>query len=193
MSAGTWTLALGAAWPAWQQAIGQQGWQAGLVGLAYGSVGLLCAARGHASRHAFGHGLAWKGAAVALIAIALTGWLAVDRLLVGVMRHVALAQGWYAERRAWQGVVITLCGIAAVAALRAAKPRLASADAATRWAATGLGLVLAVALLRGVSLHATDLWLQTRLAGLSVGRWVEALGLCGIAAAATRTWPVNGR
>ncbi|MCB1998425.1 MAG: hypothetical protein H6933_07660 [Burkholderiaceae bacterium] len=125
--------------------------------------------------------------------IALTSWLAIDRLLVLVMRDLAQAQGWYAQRRVWQVLVLALGGGVALVAVLRARGLLASADAATRWAAAGVILVTLVALLRLVSLHATDLWLQARLAGLSAGRWVEALGLCMTVAGVVRTWPVNGR
>ena len=187
-----WALAWETALPAWQASLRQHGAHVALVTAAYASLGLLCLARGHALRRGGDTGPAWTGAGAALLLVALVGWFALDQLLVLMARVLASEAGWYGQRRLWQGVAIGVCASVALAAAARARPILQRMEAPTRWAAAGLALVLAVALLRMVSLHATDLWLQTRLVGISVGRWIELIGLGGVGVGVTRTWPARG-
>ncbi|MCU0756718.1 MAG: hypothetical protein MUE46_16660 [Xanthomonadales bacterium] len=124
---------------------------------------------------------------------ALYGLLALDAVLqlhvpwVQLMRHAWLQAGHYEARRSAQvvvlglGLVLALGGIAGLQArLRADWPALAPLLA-------GTALLLGVTALRWLSFHATDQLLSWRLAGVSLGRGLELLGLL-LAAGALLHW-----
>ena len=143
----------------------------------------------------------WRAASALLLVLALNALLHADRLLVLALRDAARAGGWYAWRRPLQGAALAaLFLVTLLAWLRGRRLHEAAvasrhADGSRRRHAArpgqvlgwgGLSLLLALAAVRLVSLHHTDLVLDHRLLGLSVGRWIEATGLLALAAGAVR-------
>lgn len=188
-----WTEAWTAALPLWLAAVRRTGGNPMTVAAAQSATAVLCLLAGRAGRNAGAREAAvgpwWTPAGAALLLLALNTLFSLDLLLVELLRGVARGAGWYEARRSLQvAALLVLAGAGLLAWARWA-----------RWAAlrvrptpgqhalfTGLALLAGVAALRAVSLHATDEWLATRLAGLSLGRGLEALGLGLAAFAAVR-------
>ena len=177
---------LDTAWWSWQAALASSD---GHVRLAVALACAGCAAMGvvasAAARQMGDDGRPWAAAAVLLLVLGVDALYRLDLLAVGLLRELSRAQGWYAQRRLLQAplaAAVAAGGLLGVWQLRrrGAERRLDGP------ALAGLALLLTLALLRGVSLHATDLWLQARVAGISVGRHLEALALALFALAALR-------
>ena len=176
-STALWTHAWASALPVWQAAVRQSGWHPVVAAAATAAISLLCLAAGR-SAHAAGHaGVIWFMAVATLLLLALNTLFTFDLLVVGLMRGVARATGWYEARRDVQALALVAIGTAGLATWGALRHRRVLAAPATRWLLTGLAVLAGLATLRAVSLHATDGLLNTRLAGLTVGRLSEALGL----------------
>jgi hypothetical protein len=114
--------------------------------------------------------------------------------VVLALRDVAHAAGWYAQRRPLQwtmlGVLLSAAGFALPAAVRFTRHRV---SAGLYPALAGLCLLATLLGLRLVSLHHTDFVLDFRLAGLSLGRWIEwlAVGLVMFSALGAMADPVR--
>lgn len=172
-----WTEAWQAALPVWGHAVRHAGWHPLLVAAAQSTAGLLCLAIGRAERAADGAVLVWNAAAVTLLALALNTLFALDLLAVQVLRNLAHLQGWHDSRRQVQAVVLALLGMLALKAALHLGQRIDLRADGLRWLVPGLVVLVVLAVLRGVSLHVTDAFIQGRLAGMSVGRLLDALGL----------------
>lgn len=178
------TTAWATALPVWEKAVGLSGWHPVAAATAQAAVALLClTARDHGRRHGEASP-AWTMAAAALLLLAINTLLAFDLLFVVWMRGVARALGWYEARRGLQVLALVAIGMAAVAAWKPLRLWLAQAEPVSPRLLAGLALLLALAALRLVSLHATDVFINTTLAGLTLGRLVEALGLGLVASGA---------
>lgn len=190
-TAGAWIESLNAVEPAWRATVRHGSWHLPVLAAAYAGVGLSCVAIGQSARRAGATGTGWLAIGAVLSSLSVMSLFALDQLLLLLARDVARQQGWYETRRVWQAAAIVVLVAAAwvVAAWR--KVRLTDGESACRWAACGVGAILAVTALRIVSLHACDAVLQARLAGVSVGRLVELLGLCCVVAGAR--WQLRAR
>ena len=180
-SSSLWTDAWQTAMPVWSQVLRQAGWHPVLVAAVQAATGLLCLAIGRAGHAADGASLVWHASAVALLLLALNTLFALDLLAVQVLRHLAHLQGWRGGRRRIQALVLVLLGVSALVATLRLAQRVDLFVGALRWLVPGVALLLTVAALRAVSLHGTDALLQVRLAGISAGRLLDALGLTLVA------------
>lgn len=177
-----WIEAWQAALPVWGHAVRHAGWHPALVAVAQATAGLLCLAIGRAGQAAVGAVLVWQAAAAALLLLALNTLFALDLLAVQVLRNLALLQGWHDHRRQLQVLVLAGLGLLALqAALHLGRQLDWRADG-LRWLVPGLVVLVVLAVLRGVSLHGTDAVLHGRIAGVSIGRLLDALGLALVAA-----------
>ena len=96
-----------------------------------------------------------------------------------------------ARRRQWHRNCVAI-GLAAVAVWTLKRHSHASAAPGTPWLLAGLAVLGCLATLRVVSLHATDELINSRLAGLSLGRLIDAVGLGLVAAGAWRGLRATG-
>jgi hypothetical protein len=152
-------------------------WHPVPTALALATAGFACAAVWHSCRDGQAMRLSWLVAAALLPILALNTLMALDVLAILVLRGVAQQQGWYGLRRAIQVLALLVAtGSAAVAWHRLRRLGLRPAPG-QRWLLLGLGLLVAVSLLRAVSLHATDQLIGVRMAGLSLGRFIDIAGL----------------
>lgn len=113
----------------------------------------------------------------------LYGLLAIDTVLqlhvpwVQILRRVALDAGHYTDRRSAQVVVLGVGLVLTLGAVAWLKARLRADWPALAPLVAGTGLLIGVSALRWLSLHASDQLLALRLAGVSLGRGLELLGL----------------
>lgn len=179
-----WTNAWTAALPAWQAAVRLSGWHPVLAATAHAAVALMCLAAGRSARAGGRPNPTWPIAAGAMLLLAVNTLFALDLLGIEVLRGVARASGWYAARREVQVVALVATGMVAVAIWTHTRHRRASTTPGTPWLVAGLGVLVGLATLHAVSLHATDELINSRLVGLSLGLLVDALGLGLMAASA---------
>jgi hypothetical protein len=120
----------------------------------------------------------WQAATLMLALLSVNCLVHADRAVVLSLREVAHDGGWYAQRRPLQwttlGVLLGVAGFALPALVRFTRKRVSPG---LYLVIAGLCLQATLLALRLVSLHHTDFVLDFRLAGLSLGRWVEALAL----------------
>jgi hypothetical protein len=136
----------------------------------------------------------WQAATLMLALLSVNCLVHADRAAVLALRDLAHAAGWYAQRRPLQwtmlGMLLVIAGFALPALVRFTRHRV---SAALSPAIAGLCLLATLLALRLVSLHHTDSVLDARLAGLSLGRWLEALavGLVVVPALGAKAGPVS--
>jgi hypothetical protein len=120
------------------------------------------------------------------IALALLG---INKLFEGALtnvgRMVAFDQGWYAHRRVFQiwliASVLAICSIGAIVLLLSAR----QASLSTRLALSATIMLLALGLMRDVSLHQLDHLIGERIMGLKLN-WLLDVGGLGLVLLAHR-------
>lgn len=126
--------------------------------------------------------IVWTGVFFVLVALLFGRVFSLDILLALAGRCAALDEGWYADRRGWQGVVVLV--IALVGAGLAALAIWMRKAADERMALTGAAMLLAFTAARSVSLHQIDAVLGATILGFRFNGVVEAAGLALVFAAA---------
>jgi hypothetical protein len=176
-SISAWPVAWNSALLSWSDWVRHSGWHPVMMAMALATTGFACAVVWSASIDDARVRRSWLAAAAVLQILALNSLMALDLLVVFLLRGVAQQQGWYAARRAIQApVLFFLAGTAVLACLWL--PQLALRRApGLRWLLHGLLLLLIVSVLRAVSLHATDRLLGVRITGWSLGRLIDIVGL----------------
>lgn len=162
---------------AWLAALERLGPGHALIALGHLAIVLLAGLAARAARDATESPRGWW------LLAGLHGALALDALLVlhvpwvQLLRHAALAAGHYEARRGLQ-LIVLYGGIAlTLAALVWLRTRLRADWPALAPLVAGSALLLTLTALRWLSFHASDQVLALRLAGVSLGRGLELLGL----------------
>jgi hypothetical protein len=163
----------------WEHAIAQLSWHHGLVVLAYLGAAWLCLVNAHISRQNQQAHVFWYLGAAALCLLGVNTVVQADLFVTQLLRAIAKLQGWYAQRRELQYTAVSLLGLAFLLSINWLRALLSGADLPSELVATGLAALLMLFLTRMVSAHSTDLVLNLRLAGVTVGRLLEfaAIGL----------------
>jgi hypothetical protein len=172
-----WQAAFTNARTQWEALAWQLGWHQCLLALAYLSCAWLCFVGGHAARGNNEGASGWFLAAGLLVAIGVNTLLRLDFLLLSFLREVAQLQGWYGQRREIQYLLLALMAVGGLMALGWLRTRLRATWTTGGLVAMGMCVLLLLAVLRAVSFHYTDAWLDLRLAGVSLGRMGEMAGL----------------
>jgi len=177
----------------WQQGMVHAGWHPVLVAALYLALAWRCLRHAHIAKIAQMPDAVWQTGALLLLLLAVNTMLHLDLWAAQVLRLMAQAQGWYGARRTLQHLALALL-LAALSVLGQRAYRRRKVDLWPGLAATvGLVALLLLTMLRAVSAHATDAVLNLRLAGLSVGRVVELIGI-GLVWWGTRgDWRVDWR
>ena len=180
----------------WQPAIGDPTLMGWVTVVAYGAAALLAfksasALRRDSARSSSEGGLSrfWAMLALFLLLLGINKQLDLQTLFTQLARDLALAQGWYEERRRYQltfiGAVV-VAGVLGTIGLAFALRRIA----ARIWLAlVGIGFLVSFVLVRAASFHHVDLLLRAGPVRLN---WVfELTGIGLIALAAARARPVE--
>lgn len=133
----------------------------------------------------------WYTGVLALLGLN-TLWRLEDAL-VSALRGVAQQSHWYAERGTLQlWAIAALLGLVAMvwAVQGFAKSRTARRKAGDshHWVRTGLAVLFVHLALRTVSWHTTDQLIYTRVAWISLGRWLDIAGIGLVAWGTWRRW-----
>jgi hypothetical protein len=163
----------------WEHAIAQLNWHSGIVVLAYVGAAWLCVVNGHISRQNQQAHVFWFLGAAMLCLLGVNTVLQADLFFTQLLRAIAKLQGWYAQRRELQYTAVLLLGLIFLLSINRLRALLSEADLPSELVAVGLAALLLLFLTRMVSAHNTDLVLNLRLAGVSIGRLLEfaAIGL----------------
>jgi hypothetical protein len=141
------------------------------------------------------HSVFWLVLLVVCTLLGVNKQLDLQAWITDVVRTLAVEQGWHEERRVVQAVIVGVIGIGGLAALagivavtRRLLPRHLPAFIA-------LGVLLAYAALRTVSLHHLDAVLRDRTLGWRHGELIEAGAVLCIAGCAVLTsrWVLRRR
>lgn len=124
----------------------------------------------------------WRWHTVLLWLMATNSLVQGDALFVIWMREALHAGGWYELRRPLQAAtLVALLTVSAMVFKTTSRTSLwaqpEQPPVADKLAGVGMTLLLLVLSLRFVSLHYTDEMLNLRMAGPSLGRWLEMAGL----------------
>lgn len=133
----------------------------------------------------------WYSGVLALLGLN-TLWRFEDPL-VSALRGVAQQAQWYAERGTLQlsavvallGLVATVWALQGFAQSRTARRKAGDSHHLVR---AGLAMLFIHLVLRTVSWHVTDQLIFTRVAWISLGRWLDIVGLGLAAWGAWRRW-----
>jgi hypothetical protein len=171
---------------AWEMAIEQLGWSASIALLAYLVSAWLCFVCAHAASQAGENGRGWYLCCGLLLLLTIESALHSHVFLLQMLRSLAKAQGWYAERRSGQFYLVAGLGFFALLMLFWLRSRLAEIWSDCAPAVLGIGMAAAVFLIRAISFHDTDQIINTNIAGFALGRLVEMCALAMIALGARR-------
>jgi hypothetical protein len=129
----------------------------------------------------------WRVCACVCACIALSAALDLDSRLLSWLRTTAKISGWYEWRRPIQAMALMAGGVCLWISLRA---MLALKPHQARWPRSSSVALMACLILaslwwsRLVSWHSMDAWMNWRLYGVSLGRWIELSALCTAGASA---------
>lgn len=126
----------------------------------------------------------WWLYAALLLLMGLNALWRLDEVWLGSWRHLARHEAWYADRGTVQlWALLVLLGLATLTLTwqelaRGRRPTAARKVAlAHRLVRAGLALLLLHLALRTVSWHTTDQLIYSRVAMISLGRWLDLVGL----------------
>lgn len=126
----------------------------------------------------------WATLALVLLALGINKQLDLQSLFTQVGRDLALAQGWYQERRLVQGAFIGALAMGALALGWWLRTELR--EPAQRLAGLGLCVLLAFVVMRAASFHHMDQLINFSLAGVRMNWVLELSGLVIILVASSR-------
>jgi hypothetical protein len=150
---------------------------------AYFLAGALCYREGRREWKAGGWNarvLFWGVLTILLGFLGINKQLDLQTLLTLSMRRVAIAQGWYEERRIVQGAFVGMIGLAGVASAMWMR-RLVGRYRDLWLPLAGFVLLVVFVIVRAASFHHIDQLINFRLAGVRMN-WVLELGALGLVA-----------
>lgn len=131
----------------------------------------------------------WACCAMVLAVLAVLAVWRLDLVLGEWLRQGLRDSGWYPMRRPLQVGALMFSLWLSWLVLSDVLP--AGAGGPLLGCVAGTSLLLFVSWGRLLSWHSLDAVLNARWAGISAGRWLEALGLCTVAVFATWQWRVG--
>jgi hypothetical protein len=161
---------------AWRPGIGDPTVMGWVTVVAYFAVAVLCLRR---VRQAGVHKkvsemIFWSGLTVLLVVLGVNKQLDLQTWLTITGRHIAIAQGWYEQRRVVQLFFILLVGLTAFAGF-VAMSRLVRRNRELRLPRLGLVLLLTFVIVRAASFHHIDSLINLHFGGVRMN-WVLELG-----------------
>lgn len=154
-----------------------------LLFVAVSAVCMLAETSGKASGESSSNtGGLWRSLTALLWLMATNILIQGDLWFISWMRDVSRAGGWYEVRRPLQAVTLAILAVGSVVVFdrkaRSSKQvKSVWLPVADRLAGGGMLLLLLIVSLRFISLHQTDQVINMSVAGPSLGRWVEMVGL----------------
>lgn len=174
--------------PIWRQAVFQLTWPHGLVAGAYGVVAWLCFMNARLTKETLGKCSIWCLAVTLLCFLGANVLLQGDVFVTHVIRTLARLQGWYEQRRELQYVLISVVALSVlVLGNKTCQRYELYAQSDIGMVSAGLVALVLLLAVRTVSAHGIDAVINTRFAGVSIGRLLELLGMACVAFGALRS------
>jgi hypothetical protein len=170
----------------WRPGIGDPTVMGWVTVAAYFGVAILCFRRARKAKTSGGtEFFFWAGLAALLVLLGINKQLDLQTFLTLTGRRIAVAQGWYEERRPVQFAFVAVVGLAALAGL-VLMWRLVRGRSRELWVALlGFVLLLAFVIVRAASFHHFDALININIAGVRMN-WILELGAIGLIALGTR-------
>lgn len=163
------------------------------IGIAYVLTALICAMPAvyrlpNKRSSYFDDGKIWYISAILLIIIAINLFINGEYTIDWWIRKFAKMNGWYSMRRPIQAITLgaLLVSCSTIFFYLFKITSRINPPVACRLVLIGMAQILSLLCLRLVSYHDTDLFLNLQIAGTSMGRWLETLGLVLISVGALR-------
>ena len=176
----------------WRPGIGDPTLMGWVTVFAYFGAALLCL-REFMAAHRRGSGrekkLFWAALTVLLMFLGFNKQLDLQTLLTLTARRIAIAQGWYDNRRIVQVLFVVIVGIAGALSVWAMR-RLVRKHVDLRLPLMGFVVLLVFIVVRAASFHHIDQLINLRLAGVRMN-WV--LELSAIALVSAGAWSARKR
>lgn len=165
----------------WQPGIGDPGLSGWLTVVDYAVCAVLALLVGCRRDASVGRTF-WAVLVALLIALGINKQLDLQTALIEGGRCLALAQGWYEERRIVQVATIVLLIVVSLTGIAVATRALRDRARANAVALVGLGVLITFVLIRAVSFHQIDRLINVQLPGPRVNFVLENAGIVLIAA-----------
>jgi hypothetical protein len=174
----------------WEPGIGDPTFMGWFTVAAYFATGLLCGCAAWAARPTEGKRwstvLFWAGAALFLFGLGINKQLDLQTWFTLTGKNLALRQGWYEDRRAYQALFIAFVLLAGMAVM-AGLVRLTRGNfRQLRLALLGLAFLGCFIVVRAASFHNVDQMLGFRIGGAKVNWILELGGTAAVALSALR-------
>lgn len=161
----------------WQTAIDELNPYHGVVAAAYLGSAWLCLLNGHITRAARQPHAVWYFAVGILCFQAANTVLHADLFMTQFVRSIAKLEGWYEARKTLQYAVVIVAVLGVSLSVNWWRRVFAVNEAPSETVTFGLSALLLLFTMRVVSAHGTDILLNWRLVGISVGRLLEMAGI----------------
>jgi hypothetical protein len=165
----------------WSPGIGDPTLMGWVTVLAYLAAAVLCAQCGRRDKDDTQR--FWWVLAVLMAVLGINKQLDLQSWFTQVARDMALAQGWYANRRVYQLGFVAVAALVGLAGQFWLYRAFRSHGKEARWAVVGLVFLIVFIVARLTSFHHVDYLLRLELAGLRIN-WILELGGIGCIAAA---------
>jgi hypothetical protein len=153
---------------------------------AYAVAALLAARNVSAARRCGAPTGFWIALTVLMLLLGINKQLDLQTWFGETGRDLARSQGWYEQRRAVQAAFIVLLGAGVLAALAAARVRLARLWPQYRGAFVGIVVLATFIVIRAASFHHIDEFLGFDVGGTYLGRALEIVGVIAVGVACLR-------
>lgn len=164
----------------WEMGIGDPSPMGWITVAAYAVAALLATRNAMAAHRTAEPKFFWIALAALMLLLGLNKQLDLQTWFGQTGRDIAVAQGWYAQRRVVQGAfIVVLCG-AAVVAWFAAQRFWRRLWREYQWAFSGLALLLTFIVIRAATFHHFDNMIGVAIGSSTLGRVLEILGVAVI-------------
>lgn len=117
----------------------------------------------------------WVCLGVALFLLGVNKQLDLQSAFTELFRMIAKSDGWYQDRKVYQGLFILALGLAALAVVCVLAYLARKLSGWTKLAVTGSVLIIGFVVIRAASFHHFDLFLQSRIFSIKMN-WILELG-----------------
>jgi hypothetical protein len=117
----------------------------------------------------------WGGLSAALFLLGINKQLDLQSAFTEIFRIIAKSDGWYQDRKVYQGLFILALGLAALAVVCVLAYLARKLSAWTKLAVTGSVLIIGFVVIRAASFHNFDAFIHSRIFSIKMN-WILELG-----------------